>query len=306
MTENSYAKILDEQGFYVINVEGVDWWEYNGFMMPAYLPHCCPTVTREVAFEVLKKSGRPFARWDNQFGQVENSEWWYILKRGTWAIENIKNKKKRWMIRQGKKHFTVRTLTCDEVLAKCPKVTRLATARYKGDAKVESLEALENSVNAVKKVPGVLEYIGCFYEEELVSFSENYIQDNAVWMANIRHDPAFLNRHSSYGLLDGILDYYLNEKRMDYVLDGCRSIHHRTNFQEHLMKVFGFSKEYAILNVVYSNRFKMLVDMTYPFRNIVWFLCNKWVNSFLDNVGAVLRQENIRRDSAHIIPKVQV
>lgn len=294
-SDNKYAQFFKEQGNYVITVEGIDWYDYSGFMMPAYLPHCCPEISPEMAQDVVKTSGRAFARWDTKFGQLEDSEWWYVLKRGQWDASQIKNKKKRWMIRQGKKNFNVRPLTFDEVLSQCPAVAKSATARYKGEAKVETREILEERVGAASRVPGVLEYIGCFHEDTLVSFSENYIQDNAVWLYSIRHDPAFLNKYSSYGFVDGILDYYLNQEKMDYVLDGSRSIHHLTHFQDHLIKVFGFSKEYATLNVVYSANFKMVVNMAYPFRNAVWFFCDKWANSFLDNVGAVLRQEYIRR-----------
>lgn len=250
--KNEYACLLKEQGYYIITVKGIDWREYNRFMIPAYLPHCTPPISEAVAEEVLKISGRPFVRWDTQFGQVNNSEWWYVLKRGSWAIEDIKDKKIRWMIRQGKKNFSVRYLTYDEVVSKCPKVAQLAAARYKGEADVESREVLEKHMQAGQKVPGVLEYIGCFQEDTLVSYSENHIQNNAVWLVNIRHDPAFLNKYSSYALMDGILDYYLNRQKMDYVLDGSRTIHHRTEFQEHLMRVFGFTKEYALLNVVYA------------------------------------------------------
>lgn len=295
-TSNSrFAQLLKEQGHYVITVEGIDWYEYSGFMMPAYLPHCVPEISENIAREVLRISNRLFARWDNGFGKVENSQWWYVLKRGSWAIEDVRDKKKRWMIRQGKKHFSVRLLTFDEVMSNCPRVAQLATARYKGGTEVETRETFEKSVIAADKVQGVLEYIGCFYKETLVSYSENYIQDNAVWLANIRHDPAFLNKYSSYGLMDGILDYYLNQKKMHYVLDGCRNIHHRTHFQEHLMKVFGFTKEYAVLNIKYSKTFWIAVKLAYPFKNVVWALSNKLVNNTLDNIGAVLRQERIRR-----------
>lgn len=299
-SSNTYAQVLKERGNYVIKVEGIDWYDYNGFMVPAYLPHCVPEIHEDTARRVLRISNRLFARWDSRFGEVENSEWWYVLKRGPWAVENIKDKKKRWMIRQGKKNFTVRPLTFDEVLSHCSAVAESATARYKGEAKVETREILEERVAAASKVTGVLEYIGCFHEDILVSFSENYIQDNAVWLANMRHAPAFLNKYSSYGLIDGILDYYLNQKKMDYVLDGCRSIHHRTHFQEHLIKVFGFIKEYAILNVKYSVKFGTAVKLAYPFRGIVCALSNKWANPTLDNISAVLRQECIRRGCMRI------
>ncbi len=295
ISDNKYAQLLKEQGNYLVTVEGVDWYDYSGFMLPAYLPHCCPRISPQVAKEVVRESGRPFVRWSTQFGEVENSDWWYVLKRGPWDVEDIKDKKKRWMIRQGKKHFSVRLLRFDEVIAKCPTVARLAAARYKGYTVVESEETLTRYVAAAEKIPGVLEYLGCFYGDTLVSFSENYMQDNAVWLANIRHDPAFLNKYSSYGFIDGILDYYLNQKKLDYVLDGCRSIHHRTHFQEHLIKAFDFIKEYAILNVKYSVKFGTAVKLAYPFKGIVCALSNKWTNPTLDNISAVLRQECTRR-----------
>ena len=286
---------MKEQGNYVITVEGIDWFDYQGFMIPAYLPHCIPEISMDVAKEVLRISGRPFVRYDREFGREERGEWWYVLKRGPWAIEHLKDKKKRWMIRQGRKLYTVRPLTSDEVVSECPMVALLAAERYKGKVEVESQQVLKARVSAANKLQGVLEYIGCFHNDMLVSYSENYIQDNAVWLANIRHVPAFLKKYSSYGLLDGILEYYLNTKKMDYVLDGSRSIHHRTNIQEHLMRVFSFSKEYANLNVEYSAKFKVMIKIAYPFRNIAWAIRDKWATNLLDNVGAVLKQEEIRK-----------
>jgi hypothetical protein len=292
---NNYARLLKEQGSFVIRVGDVDWYDYGRFMIPAYLPHCTPAVSEETAQAVLKESGRPFVRWDSRFGKVEASEWWYVLKKGPWAIENVKDKKKRWMIRQGQKFFSVRPLTFDEVISKCPQVAELATARYKGEANIETRQILERRIEAANKVPSVLEYIGCFYGDALVSFSENYIQNNAVWLATIRHDPAYLGRYSSYGFLDGILDYYLNEKKLLFVLDGCRNIYHRTDFQEHLVKVFGFTKEYALLNVMYRPKFAIGVKTAYALRGVIWNLSRIWTNSTLDKVSGILRQEDIRR-----------
>lgn len=297
---NTYAHFLKAQGKYGLTVKDVNWYDYGGFMIPAYLPHCCPNIDERMAKEVLIKSGRAFVRWDNRFGEVENSPWWYVLKRGPWQIESIKRKKKRWMIRQGEKHFSVRPLTFDEVLEKCPKVAQLAVARYKGKAEVETYEILKERIRAANKVPGVLDYIGCFHEDTLVSFSENYIQEDAVWLTNIRHDPAFLNKYSSYGFMSGILDYYLNERKMDYVLDGWRSIYHKTQIQDHLISVFGFTKEYAVVYMLYSARLGLAVTAAYPFRNLVWALSNRLGNNMLNKAGAILRQEHIRRSCASI------
>ena len=293
LEKNKYAQFLKAQGEHVIEVGGIDWYVYQGFMMPAYLPHCVPEISRGTAFKVLKISKKPFVRWDSKFSQLESSEWWYILKRGHWDISYIKNKKKRWMIRQGRKNCDVRPLSYDEVIEMCPGVALSSASRYKGDKNVENRDILKSHIDAGEKVPGVLEYIGCFYEDKLVSYSENHIQNNAVWLSVIRHHPEYLNKYSSYGLMDGILEYYLNDKNFDYVLDGCRSIHHKTQFQEHLMKVFGFTKEYAKLNIGYANLFGTMVKITYPFRNVFWKLSEKTESGLIANICAVLKQEQI-------------
>ena len=295
MKQNTYAELLKEQGYNVIEEDSVFWFGYQGFMMPAYLPHRVPAISKETALKVLKKSSKPFVRWDENFNQITESQWWYIVKRGHWDIADVKDKKKRWMIRQGKKNFTVRPLTYDETVMLCPEVAQAAAARYKGKAEIETTEILAKRTEAAKKVPDVLEYLGCFHNEKLVSFSESYIQDNAVWLAIIRHNPKHLNKYSSYGFMDGILEYYLNEKKFDYVLDGSRSIHHKTQFQSHLIKVFGFTKEYANLNVVYSNLFGVMVKTAYPFRKVFEKISEKLDNNFITNISAVLKQEYIKR-----------
>lgn len=293
--KNSFALFLKEQGVYVLSVDGVDWYEYQGFMIPAYLPHCIPDISSDLARKVQTISGRPFVRWESQFNNVESASWWYVLKEGKWAMEEVKDKKKRWMIRQGRKNFTVRPLTYDQAKDLCYDVGQRALSRYEGEANVESKEELQMCVEAGAKFPGVLEYIGCFHDDLLVSYAENYIQGNAVWMAVIRNDPAFLKKYSSYGLMDGLLDYYLNEKKMRYVLDGNRSIHHRTEFQDHLEKIYGFSKHYVTLEIVYSKKLAAMVRIAYPVRGIVWALSKKWSNHFIDNVGSILRQEQCRK-----------
>ena len=303
-TVNSYAGFLLRQGGYVVQVDGVHWYDYQGFMMPAYLPHCSPAITPSSAAKVVQASGRPFARWDTAFRHVASSEWWYLLKRGPWSLESVRDKKKRWMIRDGRKHFSVRLLTQAEVLSLCPGVAQRAASRYKGVAIVETEVALAKRLDAANVWPGLLEYVGCFYGNQLVSFSENIIQEKAVWLFSLRHDPAFLARHSSYCIIDWILGYYLNEKGLSYVLDGCRRLHHQTAFQEYLASVFGFTREYAILNLAYSGSFRKMVTFAYPFRRAIWTLSGKTHARVAHNAAAVLRQEQISRSCRRQHPVV--
>ena len=299
-TENVYVQLLKEQGNYTINVDGIDWYEYQGFMIPAYLPHTVPTIKNEVAKKVLTISGKPFVRWDSDFDKVGETQWWYILKRGQWDISEVGDKKKRWAIRHGLKNFSTRTMKYDEVLEKCPPVAQSAVKRYKGTAQIEDRAILSKRIQAGKNVPGILEYFGCFKNNRLVSYAESYVQNNGVWWAIIRHDPVYLKDYSSHCLTAGLLEHYLNERKMDYVLDGSRSIHHRTEFQEHLVRVYNFEKCYAKLHILYKPSFNISVKATYPLRQVIWWLASKWTNPLIDNISAVLLQESIRRDSTNI------
>lgn len=291
---NRYAEVLKEQGRQVITVKGIDWYEYSGFMMPAYLPHCCPEIGPELAAEVLRISGKPFARWDCKFGQVEGTAWWYVIRKGGWSLEQC-SRNTRSKIRRGRKHFCARALCPEEVLRLGYDVCKRAEKRYEKGGFVAPRAAYERKVQAAEKISGTLEFFGVFSGKDLVGYSENYVQDNAAFWENIWYHPDYLRKYSSYVLIDEMLSHYLNDRGFAYVSDGCRSISHRTNVQDYFMNVFGFVKEYALLNVVYSATFRMMVRAAYPFRNAVWFLGDRLVNNLLDNVGGVLRQEYIRR-----------
>ncbi len=291
---NMYACLLKQQGSYVIRIDDIDWHDYGGFMVPAYLPHLCPGITEEMAREVVRVSGRPFARWPSRYGMKAASQWWYILRKGTWSLEQCSSNT-RSKIRRGYKRLISRPISPAEVLASGYEVCAKAVTRYGSKEFLPSRMVFEKKIGAASIVPGVLEFFGVFSGTQLVGYSENYIQDDAVFWESIWYDPAFLSDYSSYVLTAEMLTHYLNERHFKYALDGCRSIYHKSEVQEYFINKFGFTKEFAVLNVHYSSRFAIAVKSAYPFRKAVWSLENKWQNSTLDKVSGVLRQENIRR-----------
>ncbi len=290
---NSLGQLLREQGREVITVKGIEWYEYNGFVMPAYLPHSCPDISPEVAAEVLRISGKPFVRWDCGFGQVQDTPWWYIIRKDKWSLEQC-SRNTRSKIRRGRKCLLARVLRPEEVLRSGYDVCGKAQKRYEKSGFVPPRPVYERKVQAATRVAGVLEFFGVFCGETLVGYSENYVQDNAVFCEDIWYDPDYLRKYSSYVLIDQMLTYYLNERGFAYVSDGCRSIFHRTTVQDYLVDVFGFVKEYAVLNIMYASKFGMAVKAAYPFRSLIWGLNGKWANNTLDKVGGILRQECIR------------
>ena len=292
---NAFATVLREQGRYVVNVEGIEWYDYNGFMMPAYFPHCCPPITPDIARNVVKISGRPFVRWDSRFGQFKNGQWWYVNHRQPWAVEQCSGNT-RSKIKRGRKYLHARMATIEEMSIQGYNVCEKAAQRYEKDVFLPSKLAFQKKLHAATHNPETFQFFGVFCDEKLVGFSENYIQHGGVFWESIWYDPEFLRNYSSYVLTCEMLNHYLNMKKLEYVSDGCRSIFHRTAVQDFFLDKFGFRKEYALLNVVYSAKLRMAVQVTYPLRTIVWAFSNQFPTDVIDKVGGILRQEYIRKE----------
>lgn len=59
------------------------------------------------------------------------------------------------------------------------------------------------------------------------------------------------------------------------------------------MKVFNFEKGYAKLHLIYNPLFSIAVKSICPLRKVIWKISEFYPNSIIDNVSAVLRQEQI-------------
>ena len=293
-TVKHYSEFLKEIDVPLYIVENIDWYEYHGFVVPAYLPHCLPAISKETALKVLKKAGKPFVRWDSDFKKLEKSEWWYVLRRKPWDIQEA-SRNTRSKIRRGMKKFSTRVIAPQEIREYGYKVCLCAEKRYGRKGFAISKDMFNDKILAAEKYSETFEFYGVLCEDKLVGFSENYIQNKAVFLESIWYDPSYLRSYSSYVFTQGVLEHYINQRNFDYVLDGSRSIHHKTNVQNFFIDVFGFTREYAKLNVLYSKKFGAMVNIAYPFRSILEKLSEKLNNNVIANISAVLKQEYIRR-----------
>jgi len=70
-------------------------------------------------------------------------------------------------------------------------------------------------------------------------------------------------------------EYYLAQKRFQYVNDGLRAISHETGIQDFLIKKFDFEKARTGLHVHYRPPFWQLLRMARPFCVLATVLCPK-------------------------------
>ncbi|MFN9940854.1 MAG: hypothetical protein ACK56I_15385, partial [bacterium] len=111
---DEYALFLERAGYRVFQCAGVNWYDYKGFLRPAYLPHKVPEITQSNAHGALRQSGRPFARWDDGFGSVATSNWWHVIKRAGYSFNSLSGNTKS-KINRGFKRLEARRLNPSEV-----------------------------------------------------------------------------------------------------------------------------------------------------------------------------------------------
>lgn len=291
---NEYADFLQRAGEKVFCIDGVYWYLYQGFLMPAYLPHATPKIECRAARSAVKAAGVPFARWNQSFDQETESAWWYVIRKGSYSLEQC-SRSTRSKIRRGLKKLIVRPVSLTEMEDQGYSVCKAAMTRYHATGALLSPEKFHDRLMAARDYDHIIEYIGVFCDDELVAFSENHLQDGGVFWENIWYHPDYLGMYSSYVLTHYMLEYYLNDRSLLYVSDGCRSIYHQTGVQDFLMERFGFERAFSKLQVVYSPVFLAVIFLVYPFHSLLDRVHLRGA-PFLDKGRAVLFQERIRRN----------
>lgn len=276
MNQSDYARFLAESGIKVISASGIDWFEYSGFLRPAFLPHAVPEITRDNAIAALRQSNCYFARWDSHYASIGDSPWWYLVRKGPYDSKQL-SQNTRSKLNRGKKKLTARLATIEEMREFGMQVCEKAAGRYGTNEFTPDHERFERKLVAASMFANTVEFFGVFANEQLVGFSENHIQENAVFLETIWYDPEYLGAYSSYLLSHEMLEYYLNIKGYDYVSDGCRSLYHDTMVQKFFAEKFGFIKESAILHLVYSPKVQISLSLVNPLRSLL-----KGVRQFLD------------------------
>lgn len=289
-----FADFMRASGKLVVEVDGVYWYEYSGFITPAYLPHCTPPISQYNATKACEMSKRAFARWTSFYGVPVDSEWWYIIRDGHYRLSDC-SANTRSKVRRGKKKLFAARLAHEEVMAKGYSVCKRAVARYNDESFLPTEEAFKRRISASIQVPGVMEYCGVFYGDNLVALAENLVQTDEVFWETIWYDPAFLGFYSSYVLTDYMLDYYLNERKFLCVSDGSRSIYHDTSVQDFYIDKFGFKKKYGVLNIQYRAFWRIAVEIVYRTWPLFFYFnrYNRW--RFFRIMNGLFTQEQIRR-----------
>jgi hypothetical protein len=272
----------------VITQNGIEWRMYNNVLMPYVPPHVPVNPGESEISELLKRSGAYMLRWISDWGSQE-SEFWYIIKDTFGGMDEL-TCKVRNNVRRGFKKCEVMQLDAAFLAENAYGVYVRAFERYKKNPLPE--KEFKNELYKLGKEPG-REFWGVFAKQErkLIAYTQCRIHGNVCHYLATRYDPRFFNLLPSYAKIYAMNEYYLKENKLLYISNGARPIEHQTNVQEFLINNFNFRKVYCRLNLAYDFKFKIAVNLLYPFRKIF----EKSSHNIARKIEVFLLQEAIRR-----------
>ncbi len=276
-----------------------EWKYYNHALVPALPPHMKPD-TGHIRDGSAWRPGRAyplFARWTSDFDCGYETGWWYCIKDDVFNIEAVKSNY-RFKIRKSLKRTSVRQINQADHTERLYEILDRCVSEYsvKYRPRIDREKAV-SSIKASAGDPGIV-YIGCFEKTEdlLVGYAVCSINLDMLELTEVKVLSEYQNTNAHAALVYYICLEFLNKKAVRYISSGERNIRHETNYQEYLIKYFGFRRAYCTLNIEYAPAMKAAVALLFPF-----MLMLKNTNSrLLYNIYCLLRQEEIRKSFARL------
>lgn len=269
----------------MIQYKGVNWYFYQGALLPRVPPYREIYLSKEEQRELLKISKALFLRYTNEWDS-DDGEFWYIIKDKKEGLDTYKSKVRN-QIKKGLKNCIVKKVD-REIIANCGYDVYYESFR--------SYSTFHKSLSEDSFKKSILKSEDDFWavynrENILIAYANNFIEDNMCHYNTMKFHPKFLYLYPSYALIYTMNEYYLNQKKYLYVNDGARSIAHSTNIQEFLIQKFGFRKAYSKINIAYRLDIKTVIWLVYPLRGLV----QKLKGHIFEKINIILKQEEIRR-----------
>jgi len=269
----------------MISYKGIEWYYYQGALLPKVAPHYEINLTKKEQKELLKISKALFLRYTNEWDR-NDGEFWYIIKDKQEGLENYKSKIRN-QIKKGLKNCIVKKVTKDIVANDGYKTYLSAFNNYQTNSSSISKEIFSKSILSSDD-----DFWAVYSKDNIfIGYGQNFLLDNCCNYSSMKFHTKYLNQYSSYALIYTMNEFYLNKNSGLYVSDGARSIAHQTNIQDFLIKKFDFRKSYCRLNIIYRWDINLLVKILFPLKKLL----EKQESKILKKISVLLKQEEIRR-----------
>ena len=274
-----------------------EWEYYNHALVPTLPPHIDPDISWMKDSDRWKEyaGGKMplFARWVSNFDCTEETEWWCIIKDTPFDIMSLKSNR-RSLITRGLKRVDVKVIIPADYAEQMSNIL-VKEWKYYDDSYEEGNDR-QKLTDDFKKLTmknlGNAEYLGAFLKDTdtMIGYAIYNLFDDWIEYSVVKTDPEYLNTQVNAALAYFGVERYMRPG-IKYIHGGWRTMIHESNYQEYLMKNFGFRKAYCKLHIQYRPLMQIAVNVLYPLRGMIKKEKNKWIYT----VWCALQQEEIRR-----------
>lgn len=274
-----------------------EWEYYNHALVPTLPPHIDPDISWMKDSDRWKEyaGGKMplFARWVSDFDCSGETEWWCIIKDTPFDIMSLKSNR-RSLITRGLKRVDVRVIIPADYAEQMSNIL-VKEWKYYDDSygEVNDRQKLTDDFKKLTmKNLGNAEYLGAFLKDTdtMIGYAIYNLFDDWIEYSVVKTDPEYLNTQVNAALAYFGVERYMRPG-IKYIHGGWRTMIHESNYQEYLMKNFGFRKAYCKLHIEYRPLMQIAVNVLYPLRGMIKKVKNKWIYT----VWCALQQEEIRR-----------
>ncbi len=256
---------------------GENFVKYKGVWIYKNIPHKADEIDERSARKILK-SGGFFLRNIYNFDKTKNRSYWYVIKDSYGGLEELPSKVRN-QVRRSLNTYDFKRVSKTEMQEKGFTLFNKSRERFNDKSLFVTQEAWNDSLNK-DKLDFWLGYSKM--ENTPAVFAINAVYDDYCDYNTMGISPDVPNNtYPIYGLLFEMNRYYLEERRLKYVLDGARSITEHSNIQPFLEDKFNFRKAYCDLQLFYKPWLGFAIRFAFPFRKLIK---NR-------KVAALLRQE---------------
>lgn len=274
-----------------------EWEYYNHALVPTLPPHIDPDISWMKDSDRWKEyaGGKMslFARWVSNFDCTEETEWWCIIKDTPFDFMSLKSNR-RSLITRGLKRVDVKVIIPADYAEQMSNIL-VKEWKYYDDSYEEGNDR-QKLTDDFKKLTmknlGNAEYLGAFLKDTdtMIGYAIYNLFDDWIEYSVVKTDPEYLNTQVNAALAYFGVERYMRPG-IKYIHGGWRTMIHESNYQEYLMKNFGFRKAYCKLHIEYRPLMQIAVNVLYPLRGMIKKVKNKWIYT----VWCALQQEEIRR-----------
>lgn len=220
--------------------------------------------------KTLLRKGGWLVRNTYDFDCKEETEFWYIIKDTFGGMEeHSQNERKK--LRHAFRSFEFKLIDIELVRKQAYPILKATFVDYDVTDRPMDEDVFNAYLDNCSKED--FDFWGAFdiATHELVGFCAVRVFGDSCEYGLIGFEPRYKHNatYPYYGFFYKMTEYYLDNQKFRYVVDGARSITEHSNIQPFLEQNFNFRKAYCKLKIRYKWWFGIIVRMLLPFRNII-------------------------------------